>query len=161
MRYGIVECVVLMVFTCVQSYADGIFPAQRFELTDEESVANMYQAVTNNNGQAAYTLYLCNAIARNDDNEAMLWLWISKAHGYEAAEKTYKTIAESSGLDKATIFSKGCLREKSRYKIDNIVNSIIRLGQMVSEGKVKQREMAYLRHCGCSESFVEKIVSGQ
>ena len=152
---------VVLVFMSWTVLADAIMPAKRFALKDDVVLANMYQAITNGNGKAAYELFLHHSVWRADDAEADFWLWVAKSLGNESAMHTLKAARESGGqLTVESVFRQAPLRANPYLKIDGMVNGIICYGRsMLAKDQEKvQREKGKLLYYECSTEILDKII---
>lgn len=158
-----IRCGVIAVFmfTSLCALANSVVPANRFDLSDEVVITNMYQSITNGNGVAAYKLFLYHSITRNDDAEASLWLWIAKSLGDEAARSTVKAACASGDqLTVESVFSRARVRENSCLKIDKIMNGIIRYGRnmVANDMEAGRKEKDRLLYYGCPVELLNGLL---
>ena len=153
---------VVLVFMSWTVLADAIMPAKRFALKDDVVLANMYQAITNGNGKAAYELFLHHSVWRADDAEAHFWLWLAKSLGNESAMHTLKAARESGGqLTVESVFKQAPLRANPYLKIDRMVNGIICFGRsmLANDQEKGEREKGVLLYYGCQMELLNKVIT--
>ena len=159
------QCIAFIVLLLVgwTVLADAIMPAKRFALKDDVVLANMYQAITNGNGKAAYELFLHHSVWRADDAEAHFWLWLAKSLGNESAMHTLKAARESGGqLTVESVFRQAPLRANPYLKIDRMVNGIICFGRsmLANDQEKGEREKGVLLYYGCQMELLNKVITG-